>query len=117
MLLPFWILPFLDGSLSLSVAEVSSVHRVDFSPENVLKNDKSIWHSKGVGADPIPYICLKTEKEEEVFTVKVIDRLGCAGCSGRYNNVEVRVAMTPSYEGAVSCGSASGDGIKETVHM
>ena len=110
------ILLFLDGSLSLSVAEVSSIHGGD-GPENVLKNDKSIWHSQGRGADPIPYISLKTDKEEEVFSVKVIDRLGCAACSGRYKDVEVRVASTPSYKGAVSCGFASGDGIKETVHM
>ena len=114
MLLPILILPFLDGSLSLSVAEVTSGAG---GAGNVLKNDNSIWHSAHVGGDPIPYICLKTEKEEEVFTVKVIDRLNCPACSGRYKDVEVRVALTPFYEGAVSCGSRSGDGIVETVHM
>ena len=100
--------------LELSVAEVSSVYGGSNGPENVLKNDNSYWHSHG---DAIPYICLKMNKEEEVFTVKVIDRLGCAACSGRYKDVEVRVALTPSYEGAVSCGIKSGDGLKETVHM
>ena len=119
MLFAILILPFLDGSLSLSVAEVSSVNARQNGPENVLKNDKSIWHSKVVGADPIPYISLKMEKEEEVFTVKVIDRLGCVadGCTRRYQNVQVKVALTPSYEEAVSCGWATGDGIEETVHM
>ena len=114
MLLAILILPFLDGSLSLSVAEVTSDPG---GAENVLKNDNSIWHSAHVGGDPIPYICLITEKEEEVFTVKVIDRLNCPACSGRYKDVEVRVGLIPSYEGAVSCGSRSGDGIVETVHM
>ena len=102
--------------LELSVAEVSSVYGGSNGPENVLKNDNSYWHSHG---DAIPYICLKMEKEEEVFTVKVIDRLDCVanGCTGRYQDVQVRVALTPSYEEAVSCGWASGDGIEETVHM
>ena len=99
----------------MSVAESSSA---DYNtlPENVLKDDDSIWHSCGKSVDPIPYISLKMDKEEEVFMVKVVDRLGCHGCSGRYTDVEVRVALTPSYDGAVSCGIKSGDGIIETVH-
>ena len=101
----------------MSVAEASSFNNDANKPENVLKNDKSIWHSKNRGEDRTPYISLKMEKKEEVFMVRVVDRLGCAPCSGRYKDVEVRVALTPSYEGAVSCGSASGDGLKETVHM
>ena len=56
------------------------------------------------------------EKEEEVFMVQVVDRLGCPAWSGRFKDVEVRVAMTPSYDGAVSCGIKSGDGITKTVH-
>ena len=115
------ILLFLEDTtpLSLSVAEVSSVLGGNNGPENVLKNDKSYWHSYSSGSDPTPYISLKMEKEEEVLTVKVIDRLGCVadGCTGRYQNVQVKVALTPSYEEAVSCGWASGDGIEETVHM
>ena len=113
-----YILLFLDtGSLLLSVAEASSVHSRNEKPENVLKDDNSIWHSKHKNADPIPYISFKMKKVENVFTVKVVDRLGCPDCSGRYKDVEVRVAMTPSYDGAVSCGIKSGDGIDVTVHM
>ena len=60
---------------------------------------------------------LKMQTEQEVFMVKVIDRLECAGCAGRYEQVEVRVARTPSYEeNAVSCGIESGDGIKNFVY-
>ena len=99
----------------MSVAESSSAAH-GTSPENVLKNDNSIWHSSHKNADPIPYISLKMEKEDEVFMVQVVDRLGCPACSGRYKDVEVRVAMTPSYDGAVSCGIKSGDGIDKTVH-
>ena len=96
----------------MTVAEASSGN----TPENVLKDDNSIWHSKHKNQDPIPFISLKMEEVEEVFMVKVIDRLGCPACSGRFKNVEVRVAMTPSYDGAVSCGIKSGDGINKTVH-
>ena len=100
----------------MSVAESSSLCGYGTSPENVLKDDNSIWHSCGKSVDPIPYISLKMDKEEEVFMVKVVDRLGCHACSGRYTDVEVRVALTPSYDGAVSCGIKSGDGINITVH-
>ena len=100
----------------MSVEEASSEHSSAFGPKNVLKDDDSIWHSKHKNQDPIPFISLKMEEEEEVFMVKVIDRLGCPACSGRFKNVEVRVAMTPSYDGAVSCGIKSGDGINKTVH-
>ena len=101
------------GTILLSVAEASSV-LTGRPPENVLKDDDSIWHS--INTDPKPFISLKMDKEEEVSVVKVVDRLGCAACSGRYTNVEVRVAMTPAYDGAVSCGIKSGDGIVKTVH-
>ena len=66
------------------------------------------------------------EREEKVFMVKVVDRLGCPDCSGRYKDVEVRVSSTLSYDGksrkslnldnSVSCGIKSGDGIAVTVH-
>ena len=83
--------------------------------QNVLKNDKSIWHSKN---EKIPYIALRMKKgkENEVFMVRVIDRLECPGCAGRYKDVEVRVASSPSYENAVTCGTKSGDGITEFVY-
>ena len=83
--------------------------------QNVLKNDDSIWHSK---REKIPYIALrmKSGKESEVFMVRVIDRIGCDGCKGRYKDVEVRVASSPSFENAVSCGIKSGDGITEFVY-
>ena len=103
------------STISLSVAESSSA-AYGTLPENVLKDDNSFWHSCGKSVDPIPYISLKMDKEEEVFMVKVVDRLGCHACSGRYTDVEVRVALTPSYDGAVSCGIKSGDGINITVH-
>ena len=99
----------------MSVAESSSSEHGSL-PENVLKDDNSIWHSSNKNADPIPYISFKMVKEEEVFMVQVIDRLGCPACSGRYKDVEVRVALTSSYDGAVSCGIKSGDGIIKTVH-
>ena len=98
----------------MSVAEVSSDRS---GAPNVLKDDNSIWHSQHQNQDPIPYISLKMKKLEEVLSVKVVDRLGCPECSGRYKDVEVRVALTPSYDGAVSCGIESGDGIDVTVHM
>ena len=104
-----------SGTISLSVAESSSSEHGSL-PENVLKDDNSIWHSSNKNADPIPYISFKMVKEEEVFMVQVIDRLGCPACSGRYKDVEVRVALTSSYDGAVSCVIKSGDGIIKTVH-
>ena len=107
---------FYLGVISLSVAEASSTSPASSRPENVLKNDDSIWHSAHKNSDPIPYISFKMEKEEEVFMVNVVDRLGCPACSGRFKDVEVRVALTPSYDGAVSCGIKSGDGIVVTVH-
>ena len=98
----------------MSVEKRTSILTNQNSGRNVLNyNIWQIWHSK---RDPIPYILLKMEEEEEVFMVKVLDRLGCPDCSGRFKDVEVRVAMTPSYDGAVSCGIKSGDGIIETVH-
>ena len=109
----FLFLIMFAGTILLSVAEASSV-LTGRPPENVLKDDDSIWHS--INTDPKPFISLKMDKEEEVSVVKVVDRLGCAACSGRYTNVEVRVAMTPAYDGAVSCGIKSGDGIVKTVH-
>ena len=48
--------------------------------------------------------------------VRVIDRLGCPACAGRYKDVEVRVASLPDYENAVSCGIKSGDGMTEFVY-
>ena len=58
--------------ISLVIAEASS----GTGPENVLKDDNSIWHSKNRILDPIPFISLKMEEEEEVFMVKVVDSLG-----------------------------------------
>ena len=83
--------------------------------QNVLKNNESIWHSN---YEKNPYIALRMKKgkESEVFMVRVIDRLGCEACAGRYKDVEVRVASSPSFENAVSCGIKSGDGRTEFVY-
>ena len=98
------------GFIELNVERVSSDEGQKL---NVLKNDKSIWHAH----DKMPYIALKMQEPNEVFMVKVIDRLECPACAGRYEDVEVRVARTPSYEeNAVSCGTKSGDGIKNFVY-
>ena len=98
------------GFIELNVERASSD---EGNALNVLKNDKSILHAH----DKMPYIALKMQEPNEVFMVKVIDRLECAGCAGRYKNVEVRVASTPSYEeNAVSCGIKSGDGINNFVY-
>lgn len=102
----------------MSVAGQSTFRKRN-PPENVLKDDTSIWHSHSSrNGDVIPYIALKTEREEKVFMVKVV---GCSSkkCKGRYKDVEVRVSSTLSYENAISCGIKSGDGIDGidvTVH-
>ena len=110
----------------MSVAGQSSFQKKAKNlPENVLKDDTSIWHSyHSNNGDKVPYIALKMEREENVFMVKVVDRLGCEACSGRYKDVEVRVSSTLSYkskkslnlDNSVSCGIKSGDGIDVTVH-
>ena len=100
------------GFHSLAVLRASSDST---NIQNVLKNDKSIWHSNN---EKIPYIALRIKKknEVEVFMVRVIDRLECPACAGRYKDVEVRVASLPDYENAVSCGIKSGDGMTEFVY-
>ena len=108
---------FIIGFIPLSVKERTSINHNQNSGRNVLNYDiNKIWHSQHAIYDKIPYILLEMEEVEKVFMVKVVDRLGCPACSGRFKDVEVRVAMTPSYDGAVSCGIKSGDGIIETVH-
>lgn len=103
------------GIIPLSVAKQSSARREN-PPDNVLKDDTSIWHSYHSRNDKTPFIALKMDSEEKVFMVKVVDRLECPACSGRYKDVEVRVSSTLSYDNAVSCGIKSGDGIDVTVH-
>ena len=102
------------GFLSLATERASSENSND-KIQNVLKNNKNIWHNN---YEKTPYIALrmKNGKENEVFMVRVIDRLECPGCAGRYKDVEVRVASSPSYENAVTCGTKSGDGITEFVY-
>ena len=115
------------GIIPLSVAGQSSFrNKPENLPENVLKDDTSIWHSHRAEVDKRPYIALKMEREEKVFMVKVVDRLECPDCSGRYKDVEVRVSSTLSYDrtsrkslnldNSVSCGIKSGDGVAVTVH-
>ena len=110
----------------MSVAR-QSTFRKENPPENVLKDDTSIWHSNNAQKDKTPFIVLKMEREEKVFMVKVVDRLGCEACSGRYKDVEVRVSSTLpastkknrkslNLDNSVSCGIKSGDGIDVTVH-
>ena len=94
----------------MSVEKTTSTNSGSNRGTNVLNDDhNNYWHSKNNVNDPIPYILLKMEEEEEVFMVKVVDRK-C--CSGRYKDVEVRVSSTLSYDGAVSCGIKSRDSIR-----
>ena len=97
----------------MSVAEASST-KGNHKKEYIFNTNKdNFWHSE---KDPIPYIALKMNGKEEVFMVKVIDRLGCKDCSGRFKDVEVRVSQKLSYDDGISCGIRSGDGIVEYVH-
>ena len=99
----------------MTVVNASSVYNDNYEqygPEQALTpvslEQKNYWHS---AADDInPSITFKMQHEHEVQIVEVVDRQDC--CNERFENVEVRVGYTASFEYAQSCGIQSYEGEK-----
>ena len=94
----------------LTVVEFSSVLENNYEkwgPEQALTDisydQYNYWHS--ADGDINPSITFRMLEEYETFTVKITDRLDC--CQERFNNVEVRVGQTTSFDEAESCGIKS----------
>ena len=100
---------------SLTVVNASSVyadHYEKYGPEQALTpvslDQNNYWHS--AADDDNPSITFKMQHEHEVLAVDVVDRQDC--CNERFQNVEVRVGNTLSFDDAQSCGIQSYEGEK-----
>ena len=108
--------PISQFEASLTVVNASSVYHDDyenFGPEQALtpisSNQLHFWRS---GADDDnPSITFKMQHHErEVLAVEIVDRQDC--CYERFDQVEVRIGTTPSFDDAQSCGIQSNEGEK-----
>ena len=100
---------------SLTVVNASSVYDDNYEkygPEQALTpvslDQNNYWHS--AADDDNPSITFKMQHEHEVLAVEVVDRQDC--CNERFQNVEVRVGNTLSFDDAQSCGIQSYEGEK-----
>ena len=98
---------------SLTVVNASSVYNDNYEtygPEQALTpvslDQNNFWQSGS--DDDNPSITFKMKQEHEVLAVEVVDRQDC--CNERFENVEVRVGSTPSFDEAQSCGIQSYEG-------
>ena len=99
----------------MTVVNASSVYANDnekWGPQHALTEISpswiKYWHS--AAGDINPSITFKMQREHEVLAVDVVDRQDC--CNERFQNIEVRVGSTPSFDDAKSCGIQSYEGEK-----
>ena len=97
----------------MSVFKASSVYNDDngsWGPHLALTeastSNTGYWHSKT--GDKNPSIEFKMSGSKEVFSVQIVDRLN--GFADRFEQVEVRVGSSSSYDSATSCGTQSYSG-------
>ena len=95
---------------ALHVVDVSSVSEDDYlyhgpvqSLTAISTDSDHFWQS--AAGDANPWILFKMLHEHEVIAVDVVDRQDC--CFERFQNVEIRVGSTMSFEDAKSCGTQS----------
>ena len=95
---------------SLTVVEASSVYNNDETKwgSDLALTDPSLtfegyWHSGS--EDKNPWIIFKMANSNKVASIEVLDRLDNWG--ERFEEVEVRVGVTDSFEEAISCGIQS----------